>query len=513
MYKVSFIDDESSNFELLEKLVAWEEKGFSICWKATDGSEALSRFEQERPDMMIVDISMPIMDGLEFARLIREADRDVQIVLLSAFSDFSFAQRAIRHGVQDYLVKPVSRIQLNQLADAVRARLDASRAGPAADGALARRERENAMRELARALCAGEERAGPAGGERWDALLSEEGLARVCFFHPDGMPVESGEMRALAEFLETFLTERGARVRLLVPGERGEVWLSAGAQDALGLFSACLDALGAFRENLSADFYPSEGDARALFERVREGLCPGFYQEEGALYPLSAAAPRGALAQFLAFEEILGACFQSLSPDAAQEAVRGLLRASRAADTAPNLVKNELLELLIQIKMRMTLYFKHETFRILRHIRVERIMQEEKAAALERYVCGVLGDAFESLKGQLQQKDRRYLMVCRANRYVEEHFCEQELMTQQVAQHVGLSKNYFVTLYKEFSGRGFWEFVTELRMERAKTLLAQTDLAVGEIARAVGYESEFHFSRKFREAEGLPPRDYRSRAK
>ena len=106
MYKVCFVDDETINYQLFEKMVPWEEKGFLIAGTAADGLEALQMYEQVQPDLIFMDIQLPLMDGLECVRCIREENQDVQIVIVSAYSDFSYAQKAIRYGVQDFLLKP-----------------------------------------------------------------------------------------------------------------------------------------------------------------------------------------------------------------------------------------------------------------------------------------------------------------------------------------------------------------------------------------------------------------------
>lgn len=120
MYKVCFVDDETINYQLFEKMVPWEEKGFQIVGTAADGLEALQMYERLQPDLIFMDIQLPLLDGLECVRCIREENQDVQIVIVSAYSDFSYAQKAIRYGVQDFLLKPVSRMMLNQQVDKIK---------------------------------------------------------------------------------------------------------------------------------------------------------------------------------------------------------------------------------------------------------------------------------------------------------------------------------------------------------------------------------------------------------
>lgn len=133
MYKVLLVDDETINYQLFEKLVDWEKKGFWIAGVAADGQEAISKYEEIAPDLIFMDIHLPLMDGLECVRCIRESDAKVKIVIVSAYGDFSYAQRAIRYDVQDFLLKPVSRLMLNQLVDQMKEDLDKNAIGAEED--------------------------------------------------------------------------------------------------------------------------------------------------------------------------------------------------------------------------------------------------------------------------------------------------------------------------------------------------------------------------------------------
>ena len=124
MYKVLLVDDEIRNYKLFEKLVDWEEKGFEIIGTAADGVEALKKYEELEPDLIFMDIQLPMMDGMECIRWIREVDKKVQIVIVSAYGEFNYAQKAIRYGVQDFLLKPVSRVMLNQIVNRMKENLD-----------------------------------------------------------------------------------------------------------------------------------------------------------------------------------------------------------------------------------------------------------------------------------------------------------------------------------------------------------------------------------------------------
>ena len=103
--KVLIVDDEKPSRELLSMLINWEELGFQIVYKAKNGKEAFEQYQKIKPDLIITDISMPVMNGLELISAIRENDHNQKIVILSCYEEFSYAKEAIRMGVSDYIIK------------------------------------------------------------------------------------------------------------------------------------------------------------------------------------------------------------------------------------------------------------------------------------------------------------------------------------------------------------------------------------------------------------------------
>lgn len=105
MLKVVFIDDENVTLKLLSRIIDWESEGFTASGTASDGLEGLELCERVRPDVIIVDIRMPRMDGLSFIRELRGKEINTKLIILSAHDEFEYAQKAIPLGVSAYLLK------------------------------------------------------------------------------------------------------------------------------------------------------------------------------------------------------------------------------------------------------------------------------------------------------------------------------------------------------------------------------------------------------------------------
>jgi len=123
-YKVFFVEDEIVTREGVRDNVDWQASGFAFCGEAADGEMALPLIRTTRPDVLITDIKMPFMDGLQLCKIMRESMPWVKIVILSGHDEFEYAQKAINLGATDYLLKPVTVEKLHQVLHKLAAQLD-----------------------------------------------------------------------------------------------------------------------------------------------------------------------------------------------------------------------------------------------------------------------------------------------------------------------------------------------------------------------------------------------------
>lgn len=117
MFKVIFADDEINIRQGLAKAVQWDAHGFVIAGTAADGLEARDLYMREKPHLVITDILMPEMDGLELTRVLKKDNPLVKIIIISGYSDFTYAREAIKYGVTDYLLKPLDFRELGAVLD------------------------------------------------------------------------------------------------------------------------------------------------------------------------------------------------------------------------------------------------------------------------------------------------------------------------------------------------------------------------------------------------------------
>mgnify|MGYP000873820445 CR=1 FL=1 len=115
LLNVLLVDDEPYVREGIKKLINWEECGFILCGEAANGEEAIQLVETLSPHVIIVDIKMPVMDGLELIKYVSEKYQEkIKFIILSGYNEFTFAQTAMKYNVKNYLLKPIDEDELCQ---------------------------------------------------------------------------------------------------------------------------------------------------------------------------------------------------------------------------------------------------------------------------------------------------------------------------------------------------------------------------------------------------------------
>lgn len=124
MYSILLVEDEITIRENIRKGILWEQYGFYIHDAVSNGEEALESLEKFQPDILLTDIRMPFMDGLELSRIVRKLVPEIRIIILSGYMEFAYAKEAITLGVEEYLVKPITPMKVVRTFTALKEKMD-----------------------------------------------------------------------------------------------------------------------------------------------------------------------------------------------------------------------------------------------------------------------------------------------------------------------------------------------------------------------------------------------------
>lgn len=506
MYKLLIVDDERNIRIGLKAMIEREYPSrFSIAL-AAGGEEALEMYRTEKADIVVTDIRMPGMDGLELIRKLGGFPHPPAVIILSGYDDFQYAKEAIAHKVREYLLKPIVREELYRALDRMAADL---------------RQEEQVARELEEL---GKYREEQTADQLNYILLHpdipEDEIERRCAkagLQPAAAPYcvavvreEDPQSGALAKLAEPYWKSRN---NVCFEDKDRNLVVLAGDETAVTDFARDLHVKGH-----QADIGISLKAAGAAQIKL------GYHQAKDALkYAFLKARPGGGI---FYYADIRHLPKTDHFPDEVFRRLANLLGTGRKQDIKE--LWHEIMDL-GEIKNRDISYLERLS-RMLNEMVIDRVFADYGEASVEilkiykkigylyhsETVFGYIHDA-EALLLRLDDyvKDVKEAHVGHAEMkaavdYIREHY-NKPLNMATVSNHVSLNYSYFSETFKQFTGMSFVNYVKKVRIEKAKELLEHTRGKVYEIAEQVGFESVKQFNRVFREHEGISPMEYREK--
>ncbi len=523
-YTVLLVDDEEEVIEIISKKIPWEELGLRILGYALNGVKALEMAEELQPDVVITDIRMPYMDGLELSRRLKKEYPTIHILLFTGFDEFEYAKTAIRLELDDYILKPVNAEELTGILTKLKKNMDKER------------KKQKNIDDL------------KAYYLKTLPVMQSEFLSTLL----DGRLLDE---QAKADMKRSLTRPYFAAVAIYTsthetPSDIDPVYLPIAVQ------KQAEEMLG---EKWKGYFFYYRGDTVMIAQlNTREDItaltddCDRMAKAVYRLIGASVTAGIGAICQSL--EELKG------SYNGAREAVSyrvlyGTERAINIREIAPTedasvpYGDNETLrEVFKQIHMGsredifaavhsyvetslrtvstveqyriqlMGLVSEFYSFAASNHIAQNSVNPVEEE--LYRELSGMDADAVEEwMKKQSimfhdalerARKDTSRSFVAEAKEYVRDHYREPDLSLDQVCSALGVSNSYFSSIFKKDTGTPFISYLTQYRMEEAGKILLSTDDKNYVVARSVGYQDANYFSYVFKKQFGMSPSRYRA---
>ncbi|SET89589.1 response regulator [Paenibacillus sp. NFR01] len=527
-FKICIIDDIKSVVDMISKKPDWREHGIEVAGTALDGEEGLRMIRETRPDIVLTDIRMPRMDGLEMTRAILEFLPSCKIIILSAYSEFSYAQEAIRLGALDFVKKPFS---IDEIVGAVLKAKELCRQERTENARLAVMERKikeslPILRQEYLTFLIHHQAAASGTESRWDYL--EIPLDREHFFvfvaeidHFQEMyhnqTVQEVELVrfSLHNILEETISAWTRGVIFREATNRYVCIINATDPDTAALITeACCANVARFSKStisiglglgVAAIHELSESFGQAL-----SALAYHFYTGGNAVFSYGNIEhkPRA---------------FHSYSASAEQEFLFALRSGNRAKSLA---VLEQLFEDMLRggplPEPRYVESFGYELgFKICR-VMLE-LFPYEQVEPMERRVNGLksrslslqeirrlLNDMCAEACGWVEDARSREStrIIHQAREYIRSNL-DTSLSLEQVAKQINLSQGYFSNMFKKVLGVSFQQFVMQEKMEKAKAMLIG-GMQVQEIAMDLGYEHRRYFSEVFKKYTGMTPSEFKT---
>lgn len=508
MYKIMFVDDEEQNLFLMEKIIDWEEIGFRVCGIALDGPEGIQVYEETEPDVVCVDIRMDEMDGLTLIRELQKKGKPTVYIIVTAYGEFSYAQTAISLGVKNYLLKPVSRKEMIPMMKEIKENLDSMHDKERKNRYISREYKNhvfaNAFEQMNRSCLRKEELS--------EALHLQEVCKgeRLHFFELCS-PNEEKEavLRAAKEWNVEHLISGYDSIYGIIPGEQVENTIQAFERLKAGNLRIKYLML------ISKEF-SDEMEFCEIYRQYFQVRNCVFYQQESRYFDCAKVNPAEwknagtEKKQEKNSEKKVEESMHSLVYNASAKEMEKLVFDICAEGLSPEVLTDRMVELLIMLKSQLTRTYQDRAFMVLRHNNLWDLHQIRTRAGLERKMKMLLEATAEAV-GDILDHRANYTLNGKIMDYIWENFSRTDFSAGEVADKVHLSRNYFLKLFKDENKMSFWDYITSLRMEKAKKLLKASDDTIYTISMEIGYESQYHFSRKFKNYYGISPNEYRNR--
>ena len=499
MMNILIADDEKIEREGIRYLLSLE-KGERRIFEAANGKQAMQILRTENIDMILTDIKMPVMDGLELARRAKELFPEIRIVIFSGYNDFTFAQEAIRYGVTDYILKPVDPDNFHEIIEKAEKNI---RERQAEENREIRRQNFLQQYFLQNYLYSGKKEILEKAGEfvdldKWNgwhcAILIETDTA---FFDTaeENFPGElQKELRRVFFYLnlnerQSLLLFQDVYCDYLLVAKHLYTFLKRNYMVRIYLsvsrkFDGCEclpEILGQLEQQMEEKFYHPE---KHIFSCEEEELkmVAGEVQDSQLMQMISEDISRKDTEQLWKHFECLKEKYSSNTQFSA-------------------------------------MYIKFVFSNVIQELFQENQFADEHRLEQEidrLYSCGNIMDILKVTEDNIREYEKfleRSMSesrneVAAVKNYIYQHYGE-DLNLEMLAEKVYLSSGYLSFIFKKETGMNLNRFIKVFRMEKAGEFLRDTNMKVAQISEKVGFANVSYFCRSFREYYGCSPESYR----
>ena len=522
MWKVIIADDEKLICRLVQTLVNWESMGLEIVGTAENGLEALDLIKEYEPNILITDIRMPGCDGLELIKKARQIKKDIEIIIISGYAHFEYAQTAIAYGVGNYILKPIKQDELIETLQKIIKKLE-DRNSEGINGG--HQNNQNDLKRLRESLIT-------------DLLKGNREFTSTELEQNYHFNVKQGILQAFVLKIDFDTEKTGENAFAIIKQKAEEIFHSTvstvckesvfGFQGVTGYgvlnyptenrddIRRCLrEFLNQLEANKNlfgkvefsigigktatdaAQLNMSMGDARqAVKERLLEG-CGRMYES----VPVRSGMQKQVLLErYIKMAEHAIEVMDEAEITTAGESLKN------AVTSVPHICGREILEIVLDAgKLFVLRTGSRETESAQQEFEF-RCRQCSKVESLFAELNSLQTNMIREIKNLHEREATKPIRI--AKKYIMDHY-EKNITLDEVCEMVGFSATYFSVMFKKETGEGFAKYLTRVRMDRAKELLRDTNIPVSEICERVGYADRKHFTHTFRKATGLNPAEFR----
>lgn len=506
--KAILIDDEINIIRNLQQVLPWDEQRVEVVGTAKNGVQALELIHAHHPQLIFCDIRMPVMDGIEFLQELRQIDQEAEVIMLTGYQEFEYARSVLRYQVMDYVLKPIDYDALIQLFEKtvqhIRDKLQQNQYAEETQHRMKHIAYEKALLEYIR----GFHREGQSGAN--DRLvLSDNRLALFVLELPQAEQSHSLLSDQLASVKEGMVAYAAdSHVHLLHVADRFWALVLAGKLPHMNgsqleqMMKQIVRSLDG-REELAIAAYERAMTAEELY-LVWNTMCKELsfaHQPYVIVRELEDTRQSNEQHIWHCADQCIAA-IKHLDQAAARSSLKRMNELLRVR-TMQSLQQLEMLIHSIIVYMLREL----RRYEAIQSATEKQVWRQLNATSKLRELTLLITHMVEKAFSEHSNK-RPQVSIHVAKDFIESHLSE-DIAAEEVAQYLNISVSYFSTIFKQQYGMTFIEFVTQARIERAKSLLSITKKSISDVAKSVGYTERRYFNKVFQKRVGMLPSEYR----
>lgn len=532
MIKIFLVEDEFVVREGIKNNIPWRDLGFDFCGEAGDGELAYPKIRELQPDIVITDIRMPFMDGLDLSRLLKKEMPQVEIMILSGFEEFEYAKEAIRLGIAEYLTKPVSSEELIKAVQRLAEKVNEKKQEGELIAKYEREMEENLLaerRKLFGNLVTGQtpvhELINMAAGMKLELSAQWYQIVLLSINSTTHAPEEySGRLveidknwKALDEAEETIVFDRNFEGKALLFTADSESELVKKRESYLNGFVKMLEnqkhiryygACGIRVQRLS--------EVKESFESANIVFLRRYMTDDSTILSEADASK--------SFDNSADEEFdiRSVNPKMIDRAkIKNFMKIGEVEEISifvdayfRDLGRSAIESTLFRQYLAMDVYFAASECATEMKLTDLNLPVPDAASGVINTVEDAKKYVNEIMKAVINARNsasgvRFNDIIGDVVKYIEENYADDELSLNSIAAHVNFSPSYLSMVFSQETGDTLIHYLTEFRMNKAKELLKCTCKKSSIIAAEVGYKNPHYFSYLFRKTQGVTPTAFR----
>ncbi len=535
MYQVILVDDEALIREAICDRMDWAGLGYELAGCMENGQEALEFIRKHPVDVVLTDICMPYMDGLELCEYLVHEFPKIKIIIISGYDEFGYAKRALQYNVTEYILKPVTSTELSKYLISIKENLDQRRKQEKKIDEISAAYHKNKLLIRSNVL-----RNLLEGNRTWAESEKELLTMGIClaaeafrvaivsidlFEQPLALDEKTKQESALTSFMVYNITSeivskhqagevcQGEGFKTLILFETNKPHEFAGMVSSITLEIVEVIrkltelevsiTIGKYVSKLS-DVYKSYKDACQASGLLYCAESPVIDMEQRKNIPTEIFDMEQELETLVLYMRIGEREEVNKALEAMKRHMCQALPEKRKAMLSLHKVVNQMSELLKVANLEdQPLYLEKEG-----------ILNQIASLPRLKDVFGILSDYCLKIMKQLEigknHGGKKYALL--ALDYIEKNYANQELSLNTICTYLNISTSRFSAIFKGVTGETFMEILIRTRMEKAKELLKNTDMKNYQIAERVGFSDPHYFSISFKKCTGMSPKEYAKNA-